>query len=62
MRKILLALALLVLGLGPVLADNPSDPDNGIGNDPGNSGHTGSSNQGGGPGNSGTGDQNGNGT
>jgi hypothetical protein len=35
MRKILLALALLALGLGPALAaDNPSDPDQGGGNDP----------------------------
>jgi hypothetical protein len=34
MRKVLLALALLAFGLGPALADNPSDADNGIGNDP----------------------------
>jgi hypothetical protein len=35
MRQIFLALAVLVLGLGPVLAaDNPSDDNQGSGNDP----------------------------
>jgi hypothetical protein len=34
MRKILLALAVLGFGLGPALADNPSDNDQGGGNDP----------------------------
>jgi hypothetical protein len=33
-RKILLAFALLAFGLGPALADKPSDPDKGGGNDP----------------------------
>ena len=34
MRKILLAFGMLAFGLGPALADNPSDPDQGGGNDP----------------------------
>jgi hypothetical protein len=35
MKKLLLALALLALGLGPALAqDDPGDPDQGSGNDP----------------------------
>ena len=34
MKKLLLALALLAFGLGPALADNPSDNDQGTGNDP----------------------------
>jgi hypothetical protein len=35
MRKVLLALALLGFGLGPALAvDNPSDDNQGAGNDP----------------------------
>jgi hypothetical protein len=35
MRKVLLALALLAFGLGPALAaDNPSDDNQGGGNDP----------------------------
>jgi hypothetical protein len=34
MKKLLLALALLAFGLGPALADNPSDNNQGAGNDP----------------------------
>jgi hypothetical protein len=34
MKKVLLALALLAFGLGPALADNPSDNNQGTGNDP----------------------------
>jgi hypothetical protein len=34
MKKLLLALALLAFGLGQALADNPSDNNQGAGNDP----------------------------
>jgi hypothetical protein len=34
MKKLLLALALLAFGLGPALADSPSDSNQGGGNDP----------------------------
>ena len=34
MKKVLLALALLAFGLGPALADSPTDDNQGGGNDP----------------------------
>jgi hypothetical protein len=34
MKKLLLALALLAFGLGPALADSPTDDNQGGGNDP----------------------------
>jgi hypothetical protein len=34
MKKLLFALALLAFGLGPALADSPSDSNQGGGNDP----------------------------